>query len=88
MPENKENSNYRRLLLIKQKKDDLLNIKLREEELKNADNLIPIKLRVIDSFDILGLEEALELKRRYYTIKCVSAQGELYKINLNVRICI
>lgn len=64
-----------------------LDIKMKEEVLKNTNYPIQVLVKLIEKPDIIGLEEALELKRRYYTIKCTSTQGVLYKIDLKVKFC-
>jgi hypothetical protein len=58
---------------------------MREEELKNPHKFYPVKIRVIDFKDVLGLEESLELKKRFYSVKCISQTAEVNRISLNVR---
>jgi CRP-like cAMP-binding protein len=78
-----ENDNYYKKILVP-KKEQLVDIKLKEERLKHEKNVFPVKIRYIDTKDIIGFEEALEMKRRFYTVKCFSVTGELFKININV----
>lgn len=59
---------------------------MKEEVLRNMNNSIPVLVKTSDKPDIFGLEEALELKKRFYTIKCTSISGELYRIDLKVNI--
>jgi hypothetical protein len=57
---------------------------MKEEVLKNTNYPIPVLVKTIEKPDIIGLEEALELKRRFYTVRCSSTTGTLYKIDLKV----
>lgn len=57
---------------------------MKEEVLKNTNYPIQVTVKTLDKPDIIGLEEALELKRRFYTVKCTSTTGTLYKIDLKV----
>jgi CRP-like cAMP-binding protein len=43
-------------------------------------------IRVIKSTDIIGLEDSIEFKKRFTTVKCISSSGELYKISMQVNI--
>jgi hypothetical protein len=57
-----------------------------EDVLKKISNSKIFKsiIRYIEQPDILGLEEAFECKKRYTCIKCVSNNGELYRIPITV----
>lgn len=61
-----------------------LDIKIKEEVLKNTNYPITVLVKTVDKPEVLGLEEALELKRRFYTVRCISTKGTLYKIDLKV----
>lgn len=76
-----EEANKRKINIRTTNKDS--NIK--EYELKNPNSRQQVKIRVIDYPDTLGFEEAIEQKKRYYTIKCISPTAQLVKINLTVR---
>jgi hypothetical protein len=39
-------------------------------------------IRKIKDLDVLGLEEVMEIKKRFTSIKCISSTAELYKISL------
>ncbi len=71
-------------LEAKSKTQKPLDIKMKEEVLKNTNFPIRVLVKLIEKPDIIGLEEVLELKRRYYTVKCTSSHGVLYKIDLKV----
>lgn len=62
-----------------------LDIKMKEEVLKNTNYPIHVTVKNLEKPEIIGLEEALELKRRFYTVKCTSTTGTLYKIDLKVK---
>jgi len=71
-------------LEAKTKNQKPLDIRMKEEVLKNTNYPIQVLIKTLEKPDIIGLEEALELKRRYYTVKCTSTSGLLYKIDLKV----
>jgi hypothetical protein len=58
-------------------------MKIQEEEMNQGNQIFPVKIRLLDFKDILGLEEAIEFKRRFYTIKCVSQNALLYKMKID-----
>ena len=60
----------------------LIDNKKEEEKMINKYKLFKVFLRTIDSKEIIGIEDSLELKKRYYFVKCISSQGELHKISL------
>lgn len=60
------------------------DIKLKDEEIRNANHPIHVQVKTMKNADILGFEELLELKRRYYTVKCISVSGTLYRVDIKV----
>jgi hypothetical protein len=64
----------------------LSNIELIDDALNSNDPAQIHKgiIRVVKNTDILGLEDSIELKRRFSTVKCISPTGELYKIAMQV----
>ena len=56
----------------------------REEEERLRKNYFNAIVRLIDFYDIVGMEDALEMKQRTYSVRCTSATSEVYKINTNV----
>jgi hypothetical protein len=64
----------------------LNNIELIDDALNQNDPLQVYHgaIRVIKNQDVLGLEDSIELKKRFTTVKCVSPSGELYKISMQV----
>ena len=71
-----------RLLISNKEKDSPIDIKKDEEELCNPHKLYHINVKVIDYKDIIGFEDTLELKNKFYCLKCISTNGELNKIHL------
>ena len=59
-------------------------VEFENEQIKNFDNnnLFKIKIKTISNPDILGFEDSLELKNRFYFAKCVSEKAEVKKINI------
>ena len=57
---------------------------MKGEIIKNNNFSIHIPINVYDKPDIIGLEEVLELKRRFYTVKCLSGTGTLLKVDMKV----
>ena len=63
-------------------KDNLLNIKLRELIMNDPQKIINIKFRTINFSDILGLEESFECKYRFFSVKCISNEAEVNRIDI------
>jgi hypothetical protein len=57
---------------------------MKKEVLKNTDFSINVPVNIYEKPEVIGLEEILELKRKYYTVKCLSATGTLLKVDLKV----
>ena len=71
-----------RLLISNKEKDSPIDIKKDEEQLCNPHKLFHINVKIIDYKDIIGFEDTLELKNKFYCLKCISTNGELNKIHL------
>ena len=71
-------------LLNKDEENDeqLINLKVNEEILKEKNKKIRIKLFTFHKNDFIGLEDSLELKSRFYNVECVSDRGRLNKIRI------
>ena len=61
---------------------ELNDLFLKELEIKDSNKLINIKFRTININDIIGLEEAFECKYRFYSIKCISNEGKVNRIDI------
>ena len=57
-------------------------IKLAEENINNNQNIFRIKLENVGEGDIPGIEDGLEFKNRYYSMKCISDMAEVKKIKI------
>ena len=62
--------------------ENVFDIKLEEDELNNPENLFRIFIKKIDYKDIIGLEDSLELKKRFCSVKCVSSVSYVEKVKL------
>lgn len=64
------------------KKEGLVEIKKEEEEINNPFNLFKVLIRTINYQDVVGIEDALEIKKRFNFVKCISPHGEVQKVSL------
>ena len=62
--------------------DIIMDLKVNEEELKNKDQKIIIKIATLGKNDFIGIADSLESKRRFYSVKCVSEKGIVNKIRV------
>lgn len=62
--------------------EKLINLKVNEDILKEKNKKIKIKLFTLQKNDFIGLEDSIELKSRFYNVKCVSERGTLNKIRI------
>ena len=60
----------------------LVDLKNEDEKILNSNQLFKVLIRKIDYKDIIGLEDALECKKRFYYVKCVSDYGEIQKVSV------
>ena len=60
----------------------LVDLKNEDEKILNSNQLFKVLIRRIDYKDIIGLEDALECKKRFYYVKCVSDYGEIQKVSV------
>ena len=70
-------------------KDNLLGLKIQEEKLNEKDKIFNINVKNIKAKEIIGLEDAIECKKRFFTAKCISEHADLLIIktyNL-IKIC-
>ena len=61
----------------------IYGIKSAEENINNEKNIFRIKLENIGIGEIPGLEDGLELKNRFYSVKCISQIAEVKKIKIS-----
>jgi len=62
--------------------ENVFDIKKEEDELNDPKNLFRVNLKKIDYRDVIGLEETMELKKRFCSIKCVSSIAHVEKIKI------
>ena len=62
--------------------EKLINLKVNEDILKEKNKKIKIKLFTFQKNDFIGLEDSIELKSRFYSVKCISERGDLNKIRI------
>ena len=58
-------------------------IKSEEENINSNQKIFTMKLEEMGFGDIPGVEDGLELKNRYYSLKCLSQIGEVKKIKIS-----
>jgi CRP-like cAMP-binding protein len=80
-----DDSNYKRILMMKEKNETLIQFRIKQEELRSNLAIATFKLKNLEKGDVIGLEEAMEMKKRFYSVKCVSATNEIYSISLDVK---
>jgi CRP-like cAMP-binding protein len=58
-------------------KDNFLGIKAEEDKLNNEKKIFKINLKNVKASEIVGLEDAIECKKRFFTGKCISEHADL-----------
>ena len=56
---------------------NLIGIKYEEDKLNNSQNLYSLHLKIVNSYDFVGLEDAIECKKRLFSARCISDRAEL-----------
>ena len=56
---------------------NLIGIKFEEDKLNNSQNLYSLHLKIVNSYDFVGLEDAIECKKRLFSARCISDRAEL-----------
>lgn len=64
------------------KNENVFTIKAEEEALNSPFSLFKVKIRNIDYKDVVGIEDAIEMKNRFCFVKCVSSHAEVDRVNL------
>ena len=72
----------RKIIISHNKELSLVDIKNEEEKILNNNKLFKARIRTINYKDIIGIEDSLECKKRFYFVKCVSERGEVQKISV------
>ena len=60
----------------------IYGVKKEEEDINNAKVLFKINIKEIKSGDMVGMEDSLEFKNRYCSVKCISNVGEVNYISI------
>ena len=68
---------------MKKNKDNLYLIKNDEEKVNDKTNFFKINLKKVDYYDILGLEDSFEFKKKFYFVRCISPNAEVKCIKMN-----
>ena len=58
------------------------NVNLPEFEIRDDKNLYKIYIKTIKNKEVIGLEDALEIKNRFYFVKCISQYGKIRRVSL------
>lgn len=64
------------------KEMDLVDVKLEQEDLNNPQHFFKANIKKVTAPECVGYEDALELKPRFCSIKCISKTAEIQKVNL------
>ena len=70
-------------------KDNFIGIKSEEEKLNQENKIFNINFKDINTQEIIGLEDAIECKKRFFTAKCTSDHADYLVIKTQnlIRIC-
>lgn len=69
---------------MKEKNESIIQFKIKQEELKSSLAIVTFKIKNIEKGDIIGLDEAIEIKKRFYSVKSTSPNSIVYSVNINV----
>ena len=62
------------------KKLNFLDFEQQQIEKFDKYNLFKIKIKTISNYDLIGFEDALELKKRFFFVKCISEKAQILKV--------
>ena len=89
--DDEENITYKKWEECNEKinKNNLFGLKIEEDKLNNEDKIFNINLKTIKTQEIIGLEEAIECKNRFFTAICLSEHADLLVIKTQnlIKIC-
>ena len=70
-------------------KNNFMGLKNEEDKLNNEDKVFNINLKTIKTQEIIGLEEAIECKKRFFTAICLSEHADILAIKTHnlIKIC-
>ena len=64
------------------KEMDIVDVKLEQDDLNNPQHFFKANIKKVTAPECVGYEDALELKPRFCSIKCISKTAEIQKVNL------
>ena len=64
-------------------KDNLYLIKNDEEKINDKKSIFKLNLKKIDYYDLIGIEDCFEFKKKLYSVRCVSSSAEVKIIKIN-----
>ena len=69
-------------IISSSKINNIINIFNENENIKGKFNLYKFEIKILNQNDIVGMEDSLELKQRFYCAKCISENAIVKKIKL------
>ena len=69
-------------IISSSKINNTINIFNENENIKGKFNLYKFEIKILNQNDIVGMEDSLELKQRFYCAKCISENAIVKKIKL------
>ena len=67
---------------LEENDDDLISLKVNEDILQKRHEVIRVKLFTLQNNEFFGLEDSLELKSRFVSVKCASDKGTINKMRI------
>lgn len=75
-------ANVNSIITSMEEKENVFKIKKDEESLNNPYHLFKIKIKHINYKDVIGIEDSVEMKKRFCFVKCTSSHGDVDRVNL------
>jgi hypothetical protein len=70
------------IVLSSRKEDNVYEIKNDEAQYNDPCTLFKVKVKTISSTDVIGIEDALEMKKRFCFVKCVSTHAKVKRVSV------
>ena len=70
------------IVLSSRKEDNVYEIKNDEAKYNDPYNLFKVKVKTISNKDVIGIEDSLEMKKRFCFVKCVSSHAKIKRISV------
>ena len=81
-PMTEENISNMDKIIEKENEKYIYGVKNEEENINNSNKLFKVKIKDIKAGEMLGLEDSIEFKNRYCSVKCISEIGEVKYISI------